>query len=446
MSSYYSERQRGYSNNRSNYRSDRGGGRYAGGRRSYQDDNKYSRYEPSVKEEPMDVVVDDGEKEVFEEAYSFEDMKLNENLLRGIYGYGFEKPSVIQSKSIPTILTRRDTIAQAQSGTGKTGTFVISMLNIIDDTTDGIQGVILAPTRELATQINDVCSNLGKYMKIRPIVCVGGSDINHTRKDLDTDECVILIGTPGRIIDLCQRGYINLKTTKLMVIDEADEMLSSNFADQIRDIVYSLNKETQICLFSATIPPPVLDLSKCFMTNPARILVKTEQLTLEGIKQFYVNAEQDNMKFDYFCYLYEHISVSQAIVYVNFKRLADELRYKLEEINFTVSVIHSGMRPHEREEIMKDFRSGKTRILISTDLLSRGIDIQQISVVINYELPKMNNKESYIHRIGRSGRYGRRGVAINIVTDNDFYKIKELEKFYQTEIMPLPKDISNILV
>lgn len=400
----------------------------------------YNYAEPVVEEE------EDGEREVFEEAYSFEDMKLKDNLLRGIYAFGFEKPSLIQSKSIPTILTLRDTVAQAQSGTGKTGTFVISMLNIIDDSEGGCQGLILAPTRELALQITDVCSSLGQYINIKVVLCVGGSDIHTTRDELDSDKCVILVGTPGRVIDLVRRDYVNLKTLKLLVVDEADEMLSNNFADQIRSIVYDIGKKTQVCLFSATMPVPVLEMTKHFMTNPAKILVKTGQLTLEGIKQYYVDAEQDSMKFDFFCHLYEHISVSQAIVYVNQKRLADDLKYKLEDNNFTVSVIHSGLRPYEREDIMKDFRSGKTRILISTDLLSRGIDIQQISIVINYELPNMNNKESYIHRIGRSGRFGRKGIAINIVTDRDFYKIKELERFYQTEIAPLPKDINNILV
>lgn len=376
---------------------------------------------------------------------SFDDMGLNENLLRGIYAYGFETPSVIQSKAIPTIITGRDVVAQAQSGTGKTGAFVISMLQMIDPNISGVQGLIMSPTRELAIQTFEVCKNICKYMDVYPLLCVGGTDIIKTRNDISRGGPIIIIGTTGRIIDMMQRRYLGFKDMKLLIIDEADEMLSFNFTNQVKAIISEMSSKVQICIFSATMPMPVLELTEKFMNKPINILVKTEALTLEGIQQFYIDAIEERNKFDYFCYLYEHISVSQSIIYVNRKGVADELKDRLEEKNYTVSVIHSGLSPNDREHIMRNFRSGITRILISTDLLSRGIDVQQVSVVINYELPHMNNKESYIHRIGRSGRYGRKGVAINIISEKDYYKLEELEKFYQTHIQALPKNINDIL-
>lgn len=374
----------------------------------------------------------------------FEDMGLKENLLRGIFSYGFETPSTIQSSAIPTIMTGSDVIAQSQSGTGKTGAFVISTLNTIDDTVNGCQAMIVAPTRELAFQIAEVCKSLGQYMNITVVECVGGVNI-HQCKDKLEKGCSIVIGTPGRIIDMVERGYLSTNKLRIFILDEADEMLSNSFMNQVRTIIVELTDKTQICLFSATIPAPVLDLSKKFMDNPKQILVTQEQLTLEGIKQFYINVEQERYKFDTFCDLYNHISVSQSIIYVNKKERADELKDKLERENYTVSVIHGKLTGSERSDIMKEFRNGKTRILISTDLLSRGIDIQQVSVVINYDVPHMNNKESYIHRIGRSGRYGRKGVAINFITNRDGFKIRELEKFYQTEIIPMPDNIDQII-
>jgi translation initiation factor 4A len=374
---------------------------------------------------------------------SFEDMGLKEPLLRGIFGYGFEKPSEIQSKAIVPIVSGKDIVAQSQSGTGKTATFVISALQRIDFNIKGCQAIIVVPTRELATQIRDVCSNIGQYCNVTPVLCVGGSNIQESRKELDNTTSIV-IGTPGRIIDMIKRKYIySSRNIKMLIVDEADEMLSPGFSSQIRDIVNIISNTAQICLFSATVTTQVLDIAKQIMRDPVSILVKQEELTLEGIKQFYINVSNERYKLDTFCDIYNMISVSQSIVYVNTKKRADELKETLTTKNFTVSVIHSQLNPMERTHIMKQFRSGETRILISTDLLSRGIDIQQVSIVINYDLP--NNRECYIHRIGRSGRFGRKGVGINLVTDRDFYKIKDLERFYSTNIEEMPKNISDFV-
>jgi len=373
---------------------------------------------------------------------SFDDMDLREDIVRGIYSYGFEKPSQIQSRAIMPMSTGKDIIAQAQSGTGKTGTFTIGILQRIDKNIHEPQGIIVAPTRELATQIGKVVENIGRYTGIKSVICIGGSDKEKSKTEL-RNSASIVVGTPGRIGDMINRGYINTKHIRTMVLDEADEMLSVSFINQIKNIICFLPENTQICLFSATMPSEILDITSKFMINPISILVKREELTLEGIRQFYINVEREEWKYETFKDLYDAISVSQSIVYVNRKNRADNLKERLERDNFTVSVIHSRMDPIERVNVMDDFRYGNTRILISTDLLSRGIDIQQVSVVINYDVP--NDKESYIHRIGRSGRFGRKGVAINFVTDRELRKIKYLEDFYETVIDEMPINIDDII-
>ena len=377
--------------------------------------------------------------EVYE---NFEEMKLKDNLLRGIYSYGFESPSKIQSIAINPMMSGKDIIAQSQSGTGKTGAFVISTLQLIDDKLKGAQALIAVPTRELAFQVYDVCKNLGQYLNIKPVLCVGGLKIQDSKTDLE-EGSIIVIGTPGRIIDMIDRKYLSPKLIKLLILDEADEMLSISFLNQIKNIIKYLPKKSQICLFSATMPKEIVELTDQFMNDPQIILIKPEQLSVEGIKQFYINVQYDNWKFDTFCDLYDMISISQSIVYVNTKNKAEGLREKLYDKNFTVSIIHSDMKSEERAAIMTKFRNGGTRILISTDLLSRGIDVQQVSIVINYDLP--NNRECYIHRIGRSGRFGRKGVAINFATKRDMWKIHELQSYYSTQINEMPTNINEFL-
>jgi len=382
------------------------------------------------------------DKEIEDYVDSFDNMNLKESLLRGIYSYGFEKPSEIQAKSIVKVASGRDIIAQSQSGTGKTGSFVIGALQRVDESVIGCQAIIIAPTRELAEQISIVASQIGSHTKIKYVLCVGGSEINMTRNELNTGPCVV-IGTPGRIIDMITRSYLTTRLLRVLVLDEADEILSLSFKDQMRTIIKSIPASTQICLYSATMPPEMLDLTTKFMQNPERILVKKEELTLEGIRQFYVDVIQENWKLDTFVDLFDVISVSQSIVYVNTKGKAEWLSRELQKRNFTIAVIHSNISQKDRLSIMKDFRSGGARILISTDLLSRGIDVQQVSIVINFDLP--TKKESYIHRIGRSGRFGRKGVAINFITKNDMRSFNEITKHYDTEIVEMPSDIQKYL-
>jgi len=372
---------------------------------------------------------------------TFDQLDLKADLLRGIYGYGFVKPSVIQSKGVLPILKGKDTIAQAQSGTGKTATFAVSILQLIDPEAARCQALVLAPTRELAQQIQRVIMCLGEYLKISVHICTGGTNVMDERKRLQ-EGVQVVVGTPGRVHDMLKRGFLKAEHLKLFVLDEADEMLGRGFQEQIKDIFKLIPGDVQIALFSATMPPEILALTKDFMRDPATILVKNEELTLDGIKQFYIAIDKEEWKFDTLVELYNNIDIQQCIMYCNKKQKVDELTEKLKEKNFTVSSLHGEMEQNQRDLIMREFRTGTSRVLITTDLLARGIDIQQVSLVINYDLPL--SKEKYIHRIGRSGRFGRKGVAINFVTPTDYKFLQEVEKYYNTEVVEMPLDVSNI--
>lgn len=368
---------------------------------------------------------------------SFENMGIKNDLLRGIYSYGFEKPSSIQQKAIKPIIDGHDIIAQAQSGTGKTATYSIGVLEKIDHMRDNIQSIILAHTRELALQIHQVITNISSYLNINLNLSVGGSS---SRENIDAllNNPHIVIGTPGRVLDMINKKALNTKYLKILIIDEADEMLSKIFSNQIYDIFRFLPNNIQVGLFSATMTPEFFKLAKCFMRNPVKILIKNEELTLEGIKQYYVNIERNEYKYSTLCDFYNVCNLAQTIIYCNSKKMVDDLYNRLMDDSFAVEQIHGDMSQEQRNSIMENFRSGNSRILIATDLLSRGIDIQQISLVINYDIP--NNIESYIHRIGRSGRFGRKGTAINFITNYDVNKMKDIEQYYSTIIEELPAD------
>lgn len=374
---------------------------------------------------------------------SFDDMHLKEELLRGIYAYGFETPSAIQQRAIVPVVNCRDTIAQAQSGTGKTGTFAIGILQRIEIEEPACQALVLAPTRELAQQIKQVMVAIGDYMKVKIHACVGGTAV---REDIATlrDGVHVVVGTPGRVYDMIQRGALRLNKLKLFVLDEADQMLDRGFKEQIYEIfACGLPKDMQVALFSATMPSEALDLTSKFMRDPAVILVKRDELTLDGIKQFYIGVEREEWKLDTLCDLYETLTITQAIIYCNTRRKVDWLTEKMQGRDFTVSATHGDMDMRDRELIMKEFRSGSTRVLITTDLLARGIDVQQVSLVINYDLP--TNRENYIHRIGRSGRFGRKGVAINFLTAGDVRYMRDIESFYNTQIEEMPMDVADLI-
>ena len=383
------------------------------------------------------------ELETYEEAIeSFDDLDLKEDLLRGIYSYGFEKPSAIQQRAIRPLIAGRDTIGQAQSGTGKTGAFAIGCLQRIDANVKACQALLLAPTRELAQQIMAVCMGLGQFMNLRCHACIGGTVVREDIEKLRSG-VQLVVGTPGRVFDMAEKGHLRTDQLVVFVLDEADEMLGRGFKDQIYDVFQLLPATVQVALFSATLPDEVLKMTGKFMRNPVQILVKKAELTLEGIRQFYVAIDKAEWKFETLKDLYETLTITQAIIYCNTRKRVDELAEKMRACDHTVSCMHADLDQKERDLIMREFRSGSSRVLISTDLLARGIDVQQVSLVINYELP--SSIENYLHRIGRSGRFGRKGVAINFVTPDDARLLKEIEQHYQTADEEMPMDIANYL-
>jgi len=380
--------------------------------------------------------------QTFERIDNFDNMNLRAELLRGIYSYGFEKPSAIQQKAIVPTISGRDIIAQAQSGTGKTATFAIGALQQLDYTKNHVQALILAPTRELATQIQKVVDALGDYLHAKAYACIGGNSIKDDVTVLQNGVHVV-VGTPGRVLDLVQRQALDPSHIKLFILDEADEMLSRGFKDQIYDVFQVLPPKIQVGLFSATMPAEALEITQKFMVNPLRILVKQEEITLEGIRQFYINCEREQWKFDVLCDLYDTLNIAQAVIFSNTRKKVEWLTEQLRSKDFTVSAIHGELDQDKRNAILAEFRTGSSRILITTDLLARGIDVHGVSLVINYDLPK--NFEKYIHRIGRSGRFGRKGVAINLISTDDFATMGELEKFYNTKIEEMPAHIADLL-
>jgi len=391
------------------------------------------------QENQQEIQVESNWDEVVE---SFDDMGLRNELLRGIYAYGFEKPSAIQQKAVKPFLSGKDLIAQAQSGTGKTATFAIGALQGIDMTKKYTQALILAPTRELAQQIQRVVSALGDHMGAQCHACVGGTNVNEDIKKLQSG-CHVVVGTPGRVYDMINRRALVPENIKLFVLDEADEMLSRGFKDQIYEVFRFLPETTQVGLFSATMPGDVLEITSKFMRDPIRILVKKDELTLEGIRQFFVDVSQENWKLETLVDLYETITITQAIIYCNSRRKVDWLAKELRDRDHTVSCMHGEMDMKDRDLIMKEFRSGSSRILITTDLLARGIDVQQVSLVINFDIPI--SIENYLHRIGRSGRFGRKGVAINFITEKDAPQVRAIEQFYQTQIEEMPQNIADLI-
>jgi len=325
---------------------------------------------------------------------------------------------------------------------GKTATFAIGTLAKIDPKQRDCQALILAPTRELAQQIQKVVLALGDYMDIQVHACVGGTAVRDDIRILQQGVHVV-VGTPGRVFDMINRRALRLDHIKQFFLDEADEMLSRGFKDQIYDIFKFLPETVQVCLFSATMPLEVLEVTERFMREPVRILVKKDELTLEGIKQFYIAVEHEEWKLDTLSDLYETLTITQAIIYCNTRRKVDWLQEEMQKKDFTVSCMHGDMDQRERDIIMREFRTGSSRVLITTDLLARGIDVQQVSLVINFDLP--TNRENYIHRIGRSGRFGRKGVAINFLTEADVRYLRDIEEFYTTEITEMPMDVADLI-
>ena len=390
-------------------------------------------------------------EETIEEEYdasyeinNWDELDLKTDLLRGIYAYGFEKPSPIQCKSIKPIMMKKDILAQAQSGTGKTAAFTIGALSILDFDNPDTQVLILSPTRELCIQTANVVSSIGSMMEgLRIQTLFGGT---YTEDDYDSHFKKVLphiiAGCPGRVQDMIKRSKINVNTIKLVILDEADELLSSGFKEQIYNIFQSFNSEVQVALFTATLPSYIDNVVEKIMRDPVKIIVKAERLTLEGISQYFVAVEDDKQKYATLKDLYSYISMSQCIIYCNSVKRVSDLYDAMHEDGFPVCCIHSNMDKQARSNSFNEFKSGKFRVLISSNVTSRGIDIQQVSTVINFDIPKCVH--NYIHRIGRSGRWGRKGVGINFITRRDVSKLKEIEQHYSCQINELPSSFDNL--
>ena len=384
--------------------------------------------------------VSNKEEEILDSSYeinTWDDLDSDPNILRGIYSYGFERPSPIQKKAIKPIMLGRDVIAQAQSGTGKTAAFGIGALSVVNLLVNSIQVIILSPTKELARQTANVLKQLGSMMNgLRIQTMYGGSPYEEVNNFSDKNIPHIVCGCAGRVFDLMRRDKIASKKIKLVILDEADEMLSTGFKEQVYNIFQYFNNDIQVALFSATLPNNIFPIINKIMRNPVKICVKAEQLTLEGISQFYVAVDDDRQKYETLKQIYQYVSVSQCIIYCNSIRRVADLHDAMKEDDFPVCCIHSNMDKIERENSFKEFKNGKSRVLISSNVTARGIDIQQVSIVVNFDVPK--DIHTYLHRIGRSGRWGRKGVGINFITRRDIHKIKEIEGYYACEIREMP--------
>jgi len=375
---------------------------------------------------------------------TFDEMGLNDSLLRGIYSYGYERPSKIQQLAIVPIKEGNDILAQAQSGTGKSCSFIVGSMSVVDVSIQKLQVMVLVPTQELAKQIYEVAKALGNYLPVSCYSATGGTPIREDMKAIDNG-LQFIVGTPGRIFDLINRKVLKTDNIRCLIMDEADQMLEDRFYKQVMCILeMGFPKTTKVALFSATMPNEVIEVADKLLHNPVRILVPPEDVTLDGIKQYCVLLEKEEWKYDVLCDIYKQLNINQAIIYCNKRQRAEWLAEKLSADGYPLSCIHGEMENDERRRRMQEFRSGTIRVLISTDLLARGIDVQQVSLVINFELPM--NRENYIHRIGRSGRYGRKGFAINLIAPNDTKIRTEIETHYSTKMIDLPDDLSGIVL
>jgi len=389
-------------------------------------------------------------EEVFDSSYeikNWDELEINTNLLRGIYAYGFEKPSPIQQRAIRPLVLKKDIVAQAQSGTGKTATFTIGALANVDTKDNNTQVMVLSPTKELTIQTAKVFENLGSMMEgLRVQTLYGGSIIEDGSSFSNKNVPHVICGCPGRVNDMMRRDRISSKKIKLVILDEADEMLSTGFKEQVYNIFQYFSNDIQVALFSATLPEGINTIIEKIMRDPVRISVKREMLTLEGIRQYYIAVDDDRQKYATLKNIFSYLSVSQCIIYCNSIKRVQDLYEAMTEDDFPVCRIHGNMEKSGREMAFNEFRNGKSRVLISSNVTARGIDIQQVNIVINFDLTK--DVHTYLHRIGRSGRWGRKGVGLNFITRHDVSKLREIEQHYSTQISEMPADlgfISNVV-
>lgn len=370
---------------------------------------------------------------------TFEAMGLKEDLLKGMYSFGYQRPTAIQKRLIMPFIKGQDLVAQASSGSGKTSAFCICLLQSCSPLQRDTQALILSPTRELAVQTQDLCNNIGHHMGLTAYACVGGKSTEEDMRRLESG-VQIVSGTPGRVFDMVKRKCLRVVSLKTLVLDEADEMLGRGFKAQIHDI-YRMVPPLQVVLVSATLPADVLDMTEKFMSEPARILVKRDEITVETIRQYFVAVDEEKNKFDSMLDIYDSMTVAQTVVFCNTRKKVEQLAKKMTREKFTVSAMHGDMPQAERDEIMRAFRDGRSRVLITTDLWARGIDVERVSMVVNYDLPL--SREQYIHRIGRAGRMGRSGLAISLVRRDELRLLSDIEQFYATQIEELPANLGE---
>lgn len=396
----------------------------------------------SDKKECLNESLDENKE--FTPVLSWDNYDLKEDLLRGIFAYGFDEPSQIQKTAISPIIEGYDIIAQAPSGTGKTGAFSIGALQRIDISVNTTQALVLAPTHELVKQITSVITSLGNMLPgLRVKTLVGGTSVTQDAQELKYNTPHIIVGSVGRVNDMVRRKNIQTKNIKLLVLDEADEMLSGGFLENIRQMFHSFNNNIQVAIFSATLPNEIIDLTDKFMRNPVKITMEAEKLNLEGIQQYFVALNDDQGKYDTLKDLFGKLSINQSIIYVNSVNRVIDLHEAMQKDGCPACCIHSSMTTEERHKALTEFRGGIHRVLISSNVTARGIDVQQVSIVINFDIPRDVN--NYLHRIGRSGRWGRKGIAINLITKEDVGTLKRIEGHYKSNIIELPVDFDSKL-
>lgn len=370
----------------------------------------------------------------------FEDFYIKRELMMGIFEAGFEKPSPIQEETIPVAITGRDVLARAKNGTGKTAAFVIPTLERINPKLQKTQALLLVPTRELALQTSQVCKTLGKHLGINVMVTTGGTGLKDDIIRLN-ETVHVIVGTPGRILDLASKGVADLSAAHTFVMDEADKLLSPEFTITIEQLLQFHPKDRQIMLFSATFPIVVKSFKDKHMRDPHEINLMDE-LTLRGITQYYAFVEE-KQKVHCLNTLFSKLQINQSIIFCNSTTRVELLAKKITELGYSCFYSHAKMLQHARNRVFHDFRQGAMRNLVCSDLLTRGIDIQAVNVVINFDFPK--NAETYLHRIGRSGRFGHLGLAINLINWDDRFNLYRIEQELGTEIQPIPGSIDKKL-
>ncbi|KAK7490322.1 hypothetical protein BaRGS_00018483 [Batillaria attramentaria] len=370
----------------------------------------------------------------------FEDFCLKRDLLMGIFEKGWERPSPIQEASIPIALTGRDVLARAKNGTGKTGAYAIPILERSDTSKQDVQAMIVVPTRELALQTSQICIELSRHIGCKCMVTTGGTNLKDDIMRL-YDPVHVIIATPGRILDLMNKNLVKTDSCGILVLDEADKLLSQDFKGMLDSIIGHLPPHRQILLYSATFPLTVEQFMKKHLKNPYEINLM-EELTLKGVTQYYAFV-QEKQKVHCLNTLFSKLQINQSIIFCNSTQRVELLAKKITELGYSCYYIHAKMNQQHRNRVFHDFRQGLCRNLVCSDLFTRGIDIQAVNVVINFDFPK--HAETYLHRIGRSGRYGHLGVAINLITYDDRFALHKIEQELGTEIKPIPKTIDKSL-